>query len=239
MSEKAGLTEAFILHTRKYRDTSMIVELLTRDEGRVPAVLRGVRSKKSKLAGHIQPFARLMVSWIGRGELKTIRTVDFPWSPPTFTGGALITGLYINELLVRLVGKYEPIPEVFDAYGPLIYKIALGVDMPDALRRFELSLLRELGYGITFEAEARTGEPVSADALYRYVPDEGFLKVAEAHPDTYVLKGADLLAILEERFEAPGVDACAKRIIRSSFAALLGGRQLRSRELFRKFEALR
>lgn len=236
MSEGSGLFEAFILHTRKYRDTSMIVELLTREHGRVPVVMRGVRGKKSKSAGHVQPFSRMMVGWFGRGELKTARTMDFPWTAPVFSGDGLVTGLYINELLVRLVGKFEPIPRIFDAYGPLIHKIAANFDMPDALRRFELTLLQELGYGITFDVEADSGAKVSAAAFYYYVPDEGFRRIAGDIPDAQAIKGADLLSIALDRFDEPGVDACAKRIIRRSFAMLLGERTLKSRELFPRLE---
>lgn len=233
---KSGLKEAFILHARKYRDTSMIVELMTRDEGRVPAVIRGVRSRKSKLAGHIRPFCRLLVSWFGRGELKTVQSTDFPWTTPELTGDALVTGLYVNELLVRLLGKYDPAPAVFDAYGPLIQRIALAAEARAALRHFELLLLSELGYGITFEWEAHTGEPVRPDGWYRYVPDEGFHGIGESPPDAYSVKGEELIGIAEGRFGDPAVDASAKRIIRRSFAALLGDRKLVSRELLRKVE---
>jgi len=230
------LVEAYILHVRKYRDTSMIVELLTRDQGRVAAVVRGVRSKRSKLAGYVQPFSHLLVSWYGRGELKTVRLMDYPFPNPDLHGDSLLLGLYVNELLVRLMGKYDPAPEIFDAYGPLLAALEENPASPRALRNFELLLLRELGYGITFEWEAGSGEPVDNDALYRYVPDEGVHRVAEAAPGDYAFRGRQLLSIVEGDFGDPATDACAKRIIRSSFAVLLGGRPLMSRELFRKME---
>lgn len=232
MSERDQLIEAFILHARKYRDTSMIVELLTREHGRVPVVMRGVRSARSRIAGHVQPFGRMMIAWFGRGELKTARATDFPWTAPVFTGNELVTGLYVNELLVRLAGKYEPMPRIFDAYGPLIHKIAAGIDMPAELRRFELGLLRELGYGITFDVEAGSGEPVAVGTLYRYVPDEGLHRIVDDMTGHQALRGADLLAIARGDLTDPGADACAKRVIRRSFAALLGERKLKSRELF-------
>ena len=214
----------------------MIVELITREDGRVPAVVRGVRTKKSRTVGYIQPFGRLLVSWFGRGELKTVRSMDFPWSMPELTGDALLTGLYVNELLIRLMGKYDPIPAVFDAYGPVIHRIAMGAEAGPALRQFELLLLRELGYGITFDWEAHTGEPVRADNWYHYVPDEGFHRIAEPRSDAYSVRGEDLILIAEGKFTEPGIDASAKRIIRRSLAALLGDRKLMSRELFRRTE---
>lgn len=232
MHDRATLAEAFILHARKYRDTSIIAELLTREQGRVPAVIRGVRGKKSRIAGHVQPFARLLVSWFGRGELKTVRAMDFPFVTPSLSGNALMTGLYVNELLVKSTGKYEPLPGVFDAYGPLIARLEKNTDMPHALRRFELLLLAELGYAVTFDAEAGTGEPVHAGACYRYVPDEGFHRVRDGAAEAFA--GEQLLAIDMEDFGAPGADTAAKRIVRSAFSVLLGGKSLRSRELFRK-----
>lgn len=238
MSERHphGLVEAYILHVRKYRDTSMIVELLTREQGRVAAVVRGVRGKRSKLAGYVQPFSRLLVSWYGRGELKTVRLMDWPFPNPDLHGDSLLLGLYVNELLVRLMGKYDPAPLVFDMYGPLLKALRENPGTTHALRNFELMLLRELGYGITFEWEAGSGEPIESEGQYRYVPDEGFHRVAEAAPGDYAFSGRQLLSIVQGDFGDPATDACAKRIIRSSFAELLGGRPLMSRELFRRIE---
>lgn len=230
------LVEAWVLHARKYRDTSLIVEFLTRDYGRVAAVVRGVRRQKSKTAGYVQPFSRMLVSFFGHGELKTVKAMDFPFPSPTLHGNTLLMGMYVNELLVRLLGKYDAAPEVFDAYGPLLDCISEEYRANAALRQFEFLLLRELGYGVTFEWEANTGEPIEAGGTYRYVPDEGFHRVAEAAADThaykYTYKGEQLLAIAGGGFDDPGIDNCAKRIVRSSLSALLGGYRLKSRDLF-------
>jgi DNA repair protein RecO (recombination protein O) len=227
------LVEAYILHARKYRDTSLIVELLTRRDGRVSAVMRGVRSKRSKTAGYIRPFARILVAWLGKGELKTVTVTDFPFPPGALQGDALLAGLYVNELLVKLLGKYDPSVAIYEAYGALLQDLSGATALAIGLRRFELILLQELGYGITFERGV-DGDPVRAGCWYRYVPDEGFHAIGESPPDQYAYRGEDLLQIVEGRFEVPEIDTCAKRVIRSSFAVLLGQRSLRSRELFRK-----
>lgn len=233
-----ALSEAYVLHARKYRDTSLILELLTLDEGRISAVARGVRSRNSKVAGHLQPFNRFLVSWFGRGDLKTVKSMDFPFSSREPHGQSLLLGLYVNELLVRLLGKHDAAPGIFHAYGTLLEAMTSNVDLQPILRRFELMLLRELGYGITFEVEAGTGEPVSADGLYRYAPDDGFHRVSEPGSAYRVYRGEQLLRIMDGDFDDAEVNACARHVIRRSFANLLGPRELKSRELFRQIEDL-
>lgn len=237
-SRSDALVEAWVLHGRKYRDTSLIVEFLTRDQGRVPAVVRGVRRKNSKTAGYLQPFGHVLVSFFGRGDLKTARKMDFPFPAAALSGDALLMGMYVNELLVRLLGKHDAAPEIFDAYSELMAHLPTAANASAVLRRFELLLLRELGYGVTFEWEAGSGEPVTAEGIYHYVPDEGFHRVAEPAPDAYTYKGEQLLAIAGDRLEDPAIDSCAKRIVRTSFNLLLGGYRLRSRELFRRRKEL-
>ncbi len=234
MSDRTAdqLSDAFVLHTRKYRDTSLIVELLTADEGRIAAVMRGVRTKRSRASGYVRPFSRLLVSWFGRGDLKTIKTADFPFQNPVLEGDALFMGFYVNELLVKLLEKHDPVQEIFLAYGQLLEELAKG-SSNTALRRFELTLLGALGYGVPFSWDAGDGSPVEIEATYRFVPETGFFRVAEQMPGDHLYSGADLMSITNEDFEHPGVDAQAKRIIRASLAVLLGGKPVKSRELFR------
>ncbi|MEX0942082.1 MAG: DNA repair protein RecO [Pseudomonadales bacterium] len=232
------LVDAYVLHTRKYRDTSLIVELFTREEGRVAAVIRGARGKRSRVAGQIRPFKRFMLSWFGRGELKTVKIMDFPYASIDLAGKSLLLGLYVNELLYRVTGKFDPMPGIFEEYARLLADMASGGPVNIPLRRFELTLLNELGYGITFESEAGSGRPVEAGSWYRYVPDEGFHEIHEPPAGLYGYKGEHLIAITNGELAEADVDASAKRVIRASFAALLGDRELKSRELFRKFEEL-
>lgn len=241
MSDDGTLSPAFILHVRKFRDTSVIIDLLTEQEGRVAAVMRGVRTRKSKTAAFVRPFTQVLVSWFGRGELKTVKTMDFPVRAAALSGDALMLGMYVNELLVRLLGKFEPVPDIFSAYGELLDRLERGDAMMPALRHFELVLLAALGYGITFDIEAETGQPVRSQALYRYTPDEGFHRLDNgvAEPSSrQVFRGDVLLAISEGKLTDPEVDRSARQVIRSSIGALLGGRELKSRELFRRVKDL-
>ncbi len=240
MSDDGSLSRAFILHVRKFRDTSVIIELMTETEGRLSAVMRGVRTRKSKTASHVRPFTQVLVSWFGRGELKTIRTMDFPVRAAVLTGEALVTGLYVNELLVRLTGKFEPLPAVFDAYGTMLSDLESGNDIQPLLRRFELTLLGELGYGVTFDVDADTGDPVEPGVRYGYTAGTGFYRlpggVAEPGVSPPGYSGDVLLALARGAFDEPDALRAAKRIVRVSINELLGGRELKSRELLSRRE---
>lgn len=231
------LCGAFILHTRKYRDTSLLADLLTETEGRLDVVIRGARGKKPRFAGRLQPFVPLLVSWFGRGELKTVKAIDFPDGHIDLTGNNLMMGLYVNELLYRLLGKFDPVPAIYTSYYRLL-KVLEYSDSPAAeLRRFEIGLLTELGYGITFDIEAATGQPIEGERFYRYVTEEGFYPLPA---DTYrerpsgAFEGAHLLSISRGEFEEPAVEQTARQIIRLSLKTLLGERPLKSREMFIK-----
>lgn len=232
-SRDAELTPAYILHTRKYRDTSLIAELLTEKEGRVAVVIRGARGTRKK-TGVVQPFTPILVSYVGRGELKTITKMEVS-SIYLLQGENLLIGMYANELLVRLLGKFEAVINVFDAYQQLLLALVSAKDTNDSLRYFELTLLEDLGYGITFDLDAGSGETIQADRYYRYVPDEGFHSLASNTSNAAYL-GEHLLQIANRQFASAEVEACAKKIIRSSLAVLLGSKPLKSREMFKKYQ---
>ena len=248
------LSPAYVLHSRKYQDTSLIVELLTRDEGRVSAVVRGARSKRGRQAGVWQPFMPLLVSSFGRGELRTVKHAEFLQTAFYLTGDNLLLGLYVNELLVRVLSKFESVPGVFVEYQALINELATisgvsggllseGFTVAEpvpryrnqaALRLFELQLLTELGYGITFTTEAGGGAAVVSGRHYRFVPDEGFYPLApDGDASTTTYPGEHLLAIEARQFDVDAVDRSAKYIIRLAFAGLLGGKPLNARALFK------
>jgi DNA repair protein RecO (recombination protein O) len=252
---KAGTLEpAFILHARNYRDTSLILDLLTLESGRYSVVSKGVRSPRSKLRGRLQPFSPLLIASVGRGELKTSTTIDFPRKPFRLTGKGLMLGLYVNELLYRLLDRFDPVAGLYQGYEDLLSELVLtsesfsepsisepSISEPSiseqhpggevtAIRRFELCLLQELGYGINFEYDSRDGQPISADRNYRFVVHEGFHAIRESQVETF--PGAEILKIASGDLEQ--VDS--KRLLnltRLSLAELLGDKPLKSRSLFR------
>jgi len=222
------LMPAYILHSRKYRDTSLILEMFTQNEGRVAAVQRGGRSKKS---GAVQPFTPLLVSYVGKGELKTISKLD-AGAMHYLTGDRLLLGMYANELLVRLLGKFEKVAGLFSAYQSLLLTLVADDHYQIQLRRFELRLLDELGYGISFGIEASSGDFIEPDKFYRFVPDEGFRELLAETDSSYA--GHHLLAIADDDLGSDAVEAAARRIARQAIARLLGDKPLKSRELFQQ-----
>ena len=229
------LEPAYILHARNYRDTSRIIELLARETGRYSAVARGAASARSKLRGRLQLFTPLLVASVGRGELKTVTTVDFPAGPYRLSGRRLLLGMYVNELMYRLLGRFVPAPGLYDGYERLLAGLQARGDGILAVRRFELELLQELGYGVDFACDARNGRPVAMDASYRYVVHEGFHEYSGA--DGLGFSGRELLGVAAGELAAVD-EKRLRRLTRMSLAELLGDKPLRSRSLFRSRDSL-
>ncbi|MGY4531349.1 DNA repair protein RecO (recombination protein O) [Pseudomonas sp. TE3786] len=216
---------AFILHSRAYRESSALVDFLT-PQGRLRAVLRGARGKAGTLA---RPFVPVEVEFRGRGELKNVGRLEAAGIPRWLHGEALFSGLYLNELILRLLPAEDPHPVLFDTYAATLEALAAGRALEPLLRAFEWRLLDELGYGFAL-AEDLHGQPVVVGQLYRLLPDSGLEPVHLLQPGLF--QGAELLAMAEADWTAPGALAAAKRLMRQALAPHLGGRPLVSRELF-------
>jgi DNA repair protein RecO (recombination protein O) len=219
---------AYLLHTRPYRETSLLAELLVAGRGRVGVVMRGARSAKQQAAQLFQP---LLVQLIGHGELKTLRALETAGSLLPLAGNSLFSGFYLNELLVRLLQRELPLPMVFLAYAQALAELVESQDVEPILRRFEKQLLDALGYGFAFDLDCESGEPVQAGLNYSYLPERGFSRVSGAR-DSYA--GSVLLELAAGQFEAPEQRQVAKQVLRQALARQLGGRPLKSRELFLK-----
>jgi DNA repair protein RecO (recombination protein O) len=225
---------AFVLHTRPWRETSVLAELFTAEHGRIGAVARGVRRGRRGGASPLRPFVALRCLWRGRGELRTLTTVE-PERPFVLVGDALFAGLYLNELLVRLLQREDAHPELFLAYARAVAALSgPAPPLEPVLRRFEFGLLEELGYGFPLDVDA-TGRPVRADARYRFeaeaglVPGEG---VEEGGLPARGFPGAALLALAAGDLEDPETRRVAKRLARQALAPHLGDRPLHARALF-------
>lgn len=216
---------AYVLHSRAYRESSALVDLLT-PQGRLRVVLRGARGKAGTLA---RPFVPLEVELRGRGELKTVSRLEAAGIPNLLHAEALFSGLYLNELLIRLLPEQDPHPATFDHYAMTVLALAQGRALEPLLRSFEWRLLDELGYGFALDVD-RLGQPIVAAGLYRLQADAGLEAVAQLQPG--VFHGSELLAMAEADWSVPGALAAAKRLMRQALAPHLGGRPLVSRELF-------
>jgi len=224
---------AYVLHARPYRETSAIVDLLTRRFGRISAVARGMRGAR-RGAAPPRPFSRLSVACSGRTQLLTLNGFD-PLTHRWLTGDALYAGLYLNELLLRLLRDDDAHPVLFDGYERALD--ALTGDAEPALRRFERLLLKECGYEITFDYDADTGAAIDAGTNYRYVPDVGFQAVDETADQRRVFAGATLSAIDRDDYVDDGVRRAAKQIMRRALTPHLGDRPIGSRALYRRESA--
>lgn len=218
--------QAFVLHARPYKETSALLDLFTRTQGRIRAVLRGYRSKQGSAA---RPFSSLDIELRGRGELKSLSRLEPSGSFLMLQGQALMCALYLNELSMRLLPLADPQPLVFDHYGLTLQALANGQAVEPLLRSYEWRLLEQLGYGFSLELDA-AGNPLLASGWYQLQPENGLMAVAGVRPGAFL--GADLQALAAVQWDQPGVVHTAKRLMRQALAPHLGNRPLMSRELF-------
>ncbi|HDS1734089.1 MULTISPECIES: DNA repair protein RecO [Pseudomonas] len=218
---------AYVLHSRAYRETSALVDFFT-PQGRVRAVLRRARGKGGSL---VRSFVALEVELRGRGELKNVGRLDSTGVAAWLSGDALFSGLYLNELLMRLLPAEAPCPLLFEHYTLTLQALGEGRALEPLLRAFEWRLLDELGYAFALDRDIAE-QPLAADGLYRLQVDAGLERVELFQPGLF--KGAELLALAEADWQAPGALLAAKRLMRQALAVHLGPKPLVSRELFRK-----
>jgi DNA repair protein RecO (recombination protein O) len=224
----------YLLHSRPWRESSLLLDLWLRDSGRCRALARGARRRGRGAAPGCRLFQPLEIALRGRGELKTAIALESGGAAHELRGRALYGGLYANELLVRTLPEGADSPELFAAYQALLDGLAAPeVELEGELRRFEMTLLQVLGYGLDFTHDARSGEPIREGASYELVPQCGFVEVAAAAgavvdrlPGAALLRlGAGDLADGEQR-------RVAKWVMRRALGELIGDRPLHSRRLF-------
>ncbi len=233
--QRIWLTPAFLLHQHAYRDTSRIVEFFTREHGRISLFARGARVSKSSLHRGLRPFQRLLISWSGRGEAGQLTAAepDGPHLPlPT---SALMSGFYLNELIMKLTERWDANAELFDALAQAIVDLSRGGVEAAPLRRFEKRMLEILGYGTDY-AVTESGEPVSETQSYWVKPHRGVSLCLQGGAG---VSGRSLLRISREMFDEAQTLRDAKHILRASIDVCLEGRPLRTREVLSALVAAR
>ena len=173
---RVELEPAYILHARAYRETSQILEVFTPGHGRLTLVAKGARRPKSPLRGILNPFQSLRLSWSGRGEMQTLREAELTGPVTDTHHSAVLSCFYINELILKLLERSDPHPDLFAHYNSLLNDIKTGQPVEPLLRVFELRLLSEIGYEPNFTEEADTGLTVEDDGLYEFVADFGIVR---------------------------------------------------------------
>jgi DNA repair protein RecO (recombination protein O) len=230
-TQRVQLQPAYVLHHRPYRDTSRIVDLITRDHGRLTVFARGVRGK-SGLAAALQAFQPILVSWSGKGEAGQLNTAELVGEPTNLPAARLLSGFYLNELLLKLLHVHDPQVEIFNLYNVTVQTLKTGGDELAALRLFEKGLLESLGFGLLLQHEAESGVPIEPQRCYRYVLELGPLPIdAEANAAKGVYSGAMLLALAAQTLDEPQHKSDARYLLRSLMDHVLDGRRLQSREI--------
>jgi DNA repair protein RecO (recombination protein O) len=226
-ARRVQLTQGYILHHRPYRDTSRILEVITRDHGRISVFARGVRGPKAKLASILQPFQLLLLSWTGRGEAAQLTSAESAQAAASLPPACLMAAFYLNELLLKLTTRHDPLPLLFDSYHATIESLRNGGALEPELRVFEKRMLEALGYGLELGYEAQTGKPIEPHEYYHFRPEQGLVAtVAEA---SGALAGHSLIGLANEHLQGARELEDSRRLLQAALAQCLEGRPLATR----------
>lgn len=224
-----GLESAWVLHTRRYGDSSLLVDMMTPSHGRLACMAKGaLRARRA--AAPPQSFQPLLVALRGRGEVLTLVRHEAAGAPLSLAGQTLFCGLYVNELLLKLTPRQDPSPALFDDYARTIEGLAGGLPREPVLRAFEVRMLDHLGLGLDVENDS-AGRPVVAGTRYTYHVHDGATAVMDHAPES--IDGATLLALRDGDFSSMEQLREARLLMRRVLDFHLDGRPLRTRELFR------
>ncbi len=221
----------YILHHRPFRDSSQILDIVTRDHGRIAVVARGSRRARSRLAGVLRPFLPLRISWVAKSDLGTLTDAEAAGRPLGMSGDAMLSAYYVNELLLNLLHRHDPQPEVFSLYEQVLSALAGSIEIAASLRAFELELLGLLGYGLSLD-------DVESNRCYEYRDEVGVVPV-ERDEGPLVFAGEHLRGIAARRFDDADILRSANRLLRHVIAWHLGGRELRSRKVLSELHRVR
>ena len=225
----------FVLHVTPYRETSLLVDLFTRHQGRVRCVAKGFRKpNKRGISRALFPYTEHQFSWQGRGDLKTLTAAYALGAPVFLQQETAFTVLYINELLYRLLHEHDPHEYLYQQYRQFLEQLAGSGTDELMLRRLEMLLLDELGYGLVLDADIQ-GQAIAPDRQYQYIPEQGLVALINQQNSTGApLNGADLVSMVNGDFSQRAVMQAAKQLTRRVIDFYLGGKQLHSRELYRQ-----
>jgi DNA repair protein RecO (recombination protein O) len=234
-AHRVTLARGYVLHRQPYRDTSLIVELFSRDHGRLTVFARGARGRRPRF-GALQPFQALLLSWSGRGEAPQLSGAEAAEPPAAIPAGHLLSAFYLNELLLKLTTRHDPSAELHDCYTVALEGLRAGQASESILRRFEKRLLDLIGYGLDLTAEIDTGRPVRAEGQYCFHGGRGVI-AAPAQGGRPPIAGHVLLRLAADDVLTTEIDLRqARSLMRSALDHCLEGRELRTRRVARSME---
>jgi DNA repair protein RecO (recombination protein O) len=217
---------AYVLHARPWRETSLLVEVLTRDHGRIGLVARGlIGPKRQPLRAALQPRQMLRLDFVLRGELAQLVQAEALDAPTPLTGDTSLAAFYVHELLLRLTPRQDPLPALFELYARVRDELPAVSSLPWTLRRFERDLLDTLGYALPW-GEDSSGRPVESDACYRLDAQQGPVRVTRRDGDC--VSGAALQALDRDEMPTPAQLTELRPALRAVLASHLGPTGLRS-----------
>ena len=229
-SRRVGQQPAFLLHARPFRDSSQLLDVLSADYGKVALVARGVRSSRSRLRGILRPFLPLRISWVQKSDLGTLTGAELESMPIALAGDALLSGYYVNELIMSFLHRHDPQPELFAAYRETVERLAQDGNPAPVLRSFEMELLRMTGYALDLEHEAVGAAVLEPAARYEYRPEQGAVRSPRSSGER-IFTGAELQRIAAQQFDDTDVLRAAGRLLRNVIHHHLDGRELHSRKV--------
>jgi DNA repair protein RecO (recombination protein O) len=232
-SKRVQNEPAWLLHHRPFRDSSRILDVLSRDHGRLALVARGSRSANSKLKGILRPFLPLQLSWVIRSDLGTLVGAEMDGAPISLTGDALLSGYYVNELILHLLHRHDPQPEIYSVYRATINDLKNAADVAASLRRFEMETLSLLGYALNLDHDTQSGEELSPDLRYEYRVEQGPVSIG-ARDGPMIFTGRELRAIARQEFTDPATLKNAGVLLRNVIAWHLDGKELKSRKVLQE-----
>ncbi|KVA26453.1 DNA repair protein RecO [Burkholderia ubonensis] len=222
---------AFVLHSYPYRETSLIIDVLTRDHGRLALVAKGAKRPHSALRGVLQTFQPLLLSWSGKSEMRTLTGAEWVGGMLPLAGDALLCGFYANELLVKFCAREDPQPPLFNHYVVTLTRLAHGEPAVQVLRSFERVLLRETGYAMALNRTVAR-RAVEAERLYVFDPERGVRGADDDVPSHWpVVSGQTLLDMEQDDYHRAQTVAQSKTLMRFLLNTYLGGTPLATRQI--------
>lgn len=237
---KVDAQPAFVLHTIPFRETSLIVEVFSRDFGRMSLLARGARRPRAAIRGLLMAFQPIEVGWAGKGEVLTLMKAEWQGGLPLLSGEALFCGYYLNELLMHLLPREDAHEHLFERYADMLGRLAAdpaGKGREADLRSFEKALLQELGYGLTLERDS-SGQHIEPEGIYTYRMEQGPVRVEHAEAAAQTVSGQTLLDLAAEDFSDPRSRSEAKALMRTLMAYYLAGVELETRKIFKELQEL-
>ncbi len=233
----ASLTPCFILHQRPYRETSLLLDVLSQQFGRVSLIAKGVRKQKRSQMGLYQLYQPLLIAWTGRGELQTLTQIETMSPRYILEAESALCGLYINELMVKLLPLHEPELAIFSAYQNALESLQMTENTQLTLRLFEKRLLSQLGYGLVLDREFANGQLIAEQQQYYYQADAGLARWYPGQKQT-AISGRSLQHLADESgFDSESLKEI-KQMMRAVLNFYLGGKPLQSRQLFTELHRL-